>query len=122
MLAAVRAVWSRSGPLLLPPKLYKILIIKKARKQRRKLAFPNSQINFSKEWGRRICFEGDPTFCEGPAGRSAWPGRPDRRAGPGAARGAGWGRGEPSRAGGRRRHYLTWSRRLIPAQGYEAHQ
>lgn len=96
-LPAVRAVWPRSGPLLLALKLYKLLIIKKARKKKRKPSFPNSQINFSRGWGRRICLEGDPNFCERPAGRLAWPGRPGQRSGPGAALGTSWGRGEPSR-------------------------
>lgn len=70
---------------------------KEGKKEKRKPSFPNSQINFSRGWGRRICLEGDPNFCERPAGRLAWPGRPGQRSGPGAALGTSWGRGEPSR-------------------------
>lgn len=69
---------------------------KEGKKEKRKPSFPNSQINFSRGWGRRICEEGDPNFCEGPAGRSARPGLPGPRSGSGASR----GRGEPSREGG----------------------
>lgn len=40
-----------------------------------------------------------PNFGEGPAGRSACPGLPGQRPGPGAALGAGWGRGSPPAGG-----------------------
>lgn len=90
-------------------------------KKEKKPSFPNSQINFSKGCGGKICFEAYSNFGEGPAGSSAWPGRPVRARGQ-ARRGAHAGGAGSPPAGGRRRHYLTWSRRLIPAQGYEAHQ
>nr|XP_020010127.1 uncharacterized protein LOC109679291 [Castor canadensis] len=91
------------------------------KKEKRKPSFPNSQINFSRGWDTGFVSQATQTSVKGQG---------DSRPGQGARvrtrvqtpRGAQAGGAGSPPAGGRRRHYLTWSRRLIPAQGYEAHQ
>lgn len=115
-LPAVCAVWPRSGPLL--SVLYKILIIKKARKKKESLHSPTPKSIFQGGGAEGFVRRATQTPARGQ--RGAPPGRGSRARARGQAQAG--GAGSPPARGGRRRHYLTWSRRLIPAQGYEALQ
>lgn len=64
-LPAVRAVWPRSGPLLLALKLYKILIIKKARKKKESLHSPTPKPIFQGGGAERFVWRVTQTSARG---------------------------------------------------------
>lgn len=120
-LPAVRTVWPRLGPLLSALKLYKILIIKKAGKKKESFHSPTPKSIFQGGGAEGFVCRTTQTSERGQQG--ARPARGSRASVRGQApRWAQAGGAGALPRGGRRRHYLTWSRRLIPAQGYEALQ
>lgn len=82
-LPAVRAVWPRSGPLLLALKLYKLLIIKKARKKKESLHSPTPKSIFQGGGAEGFVWRATQTSARGQ--RDAWPGRGARASAPGQA-------------------------------------
>ena len=78
-LPAVRAVWPRSGPLLSALELYKILIIKKARKKKESLHSPTPKSIFQGGGVKEFVWRATQTYERGQQGV-----RPGRASGAGA--------------------------------------
>lgn len=108
---------------------------KKREEKKRKKSFhsPTPKSIFQGGGAEGFVSKATQTSAKDPRGARPGGGRPgphsgDQRSAGSSSRGAAGsppagGRGGLERwGGGQRRHYLTWSRRLIPAQGYEAHQ
>lgn len=97
--------------------------MKKAWKKE-KAFLPQLPNQFFKGVGQKDLFPGQAKLLRGTHGAFGRARAPEPALGAGRHAGRKLGaRGAlPQGAGERRRHYLTWSRRLIPAQGYEARQ